>query len=124
MSKWLLLVGAILSEVSATLSLKAALDSPSWYVLVAAGYLASFGFLTLVLRHGMALGVAYGIWAALGVALTAAFSAVLFNEPFTTLMFVGMILVMAGVLAVELGSQHAPPAGGPDALEGTGSAGP
>ncbi|MGH3895258.1 MAG: QacE family quaternary ammonium compound efflux SMR transporter, partial [Rhodococcus qingshengii] len=31
MKKWLLLITAILTEVSATLSLRAALDHPAWY---------------------------------------------------------------------------------------------
>ena len=38
MTKWLLLAGAILSEVTGSLSLKGALDRPGLYVLVAAGY--------------------------------------------------------------------------------------
>ena len=107
MSKWLLLAGAILSEVTGSLALKAALDAPGYYVLVAVGYIASFTLLTLVLRAGMGLGVAYGIWAALGVALTAVMSALLFDEALTALMGVGIALVIAGVLLVEFGSQQA-----------------
>ena len=38
MTKWLLLAGSILSEVTGSLSLKGALDRPGLYVLVAAGY--------------------------------------------------------------------------------------
>ena len=38
-------------------------------VSVAIGYLAAFAFLSLTLSAGMGLGVAYGIWAASGVAL-------------------------------------------------------
>ena len=53
MHKWLLLGGAIVSEVSASLALQAALHQPAWYVLVGAGYLASFGFLAAVLRARM-----------------------------------------------------------------------
>ena len=71
MKKWLFLVGAILSEAAGSLSLKAALDHPAWYALVAAGFISAFLFLSLTLRQGMALGVAYGIWGASGVALTA-----------------------------------------------------
>ena len=65
MKKWLFLVGAILSESAGSLSLKAALGHPVWYLLVIAGFLAAFVFLALVLREGMALGVAYGIWGCL-----------------------------------------------------------
>lgn len=77
------------------------------YVVVVAGYVASFAFLALVLRAGLPLGVAYGIWGALGVALTALLSALLFAEPLTALMGLGMVLIIGGVLLVELGSQRA-----------------
>ena len=76
-------------------------------MLVAAGYIASFILLALVLRQGMALGVAYGIWGALGVATTAVMSSLIFGETLTALMGVGIVLIIAGVLTVELGSQHA-----------------
>ena len=107
MRKWMLLAGAIVSEVSASLSLKAALEHPGWFVVVVAGYLAAFVLLALVLRAGMPLGVAYGVWGALGVALTAGLAALLFGETLTPLMLVGIAMVMAGVLAVEIGSQRA-----------------
>lgn len=105
MKKWLLLLGAILSEVTGSLSLKAALDSPAFYVLVVVGFTSAFALLAAVLREGMPLGVAYGVWAALGVALTSVLSSVLFGEPFTVLMGLGIVLIMGGVLMVEIGSQ-------------------
>ena len=107
MRKWLLLAAAISCEVTASLSLKGALDAPALYVVVVAGYVASFAFLALVLRAGLPLGVAYGIWGALGVALTALLSALLFAEPLTALMGLGMVLIIGGVFLVELGSQCA-----------------
>lgn len=105
MTSWLLLVAAIFCEVTATLSLKGALDHPALYVVVVVGYLASFGLLAAVLRRGMALGVAYGIWGALGVALTAGASAVVFDEPLTGLMVAGLVLIVGGVLLVEAGAE-------------------
>ena len=107
MTKWLLLTGAILCEVTASLSLKGALDRPALYTVVLIGYVASFVLLAFVLRQGMGLGVAYGIWGALGVALTAVMSTLLFDEAFTGLMGVGIVLVIAGVLVVELGAHEA-----------------
>lgn len=100
-------MGAIVSEVTATLSLKGALDHSALYVVVAVGYTAAFAFLAGVLRAGMGLGVAYGIWAAAGVAATAVMSALLFDEPFTPVMGLGLGVIILGVLAVELGSQSA-----------------
>lgn len=107
MTKWTLLACAILSEVTGSMSLKAALGNPGWYAVTAVGFAVAFICLSQVLRHGMPLGVAYGIWGATGVALTAAASAVVFHEPLTGTMLVGIGLIIAGVLTVELGSQHA-----------------
>lgn len=101
---WSMLAAAILTEVAATLSLRAALDHSVWFVAVVTGYLAAFVLLGRVLGTGMQVGVAYGVWAASGVALTAALAAVLFADPFTGPMALGIALVIAGVLLVELGS--------------------
>ncbi|HEY8588511.1 MAG TPA: SMR family transporter, partial [Naasia sp.] len=104
MRAWLYLSAAIASEVAATLALKAALDVPALYAVVVAGYLAAFILLAAVLKAGMPLGVAYGVWGATGVALTAVLSLLLYAEPITGLMGVGIVLVIVGVLLVELGS--------------------
>ncbi len=104
---WVFLVGAIIFEVAATLALRmAAQGRKLWFFAVAVGYLAAFGFLTLTLANGMGLGVAYGIWAAAGVGLTAILSKLLFDEPFTWLMAAGIALVAGGVLMVEHGASH------------------
>lgn len=107
MKAWLLLAGAIVSEVTSSLSLKAATEQPLWYVVVAVGFTAAFVFLTLVLKEGMNLGVAYGVWGAMGVALTATMGALIYGEPLTGVMVFGIALVIGGVLTIELGSQHA-----------------
>ncbi|WP_419994303.1 DMT family transporter [Streptomyces boninensis] len=107
MRKWLLLTAAILMEVIATLSLRAALDGPAWYGVVVVGYVGAFTALSMVLRAGMGLGVAYGIWAAGGVALTAVLAKFIFGDALTGLMGVGIGLVIAGVMCVEMGSQAA-----------------
>lgn len=104
---WLLLAAAILAEVTGSLSLKGALDYPALYMVVAAGYLGAFTLLAVVLRTGMALGVAYGIWGASGVALTAIGSLLIFGEPITLLMGIGIVVIIIGVLCVELGAQTA-----------------
>ena len=103
---WLALGGAIISEVSATLALRQALNQPGFYVMVGIGYALAFILLSLTLKAGMPLGVAYGIWSAGGVAVTAIASRLLFSEPLTRTMVAGIALIMAGVLLVELGSAH------------------
>jgi small multidrug resistance pump len=104
---WLFLALAIITEVAATLSLKAATAVPALYVVVVLGYIASFVFLALVLKRGMALGVAYGVWGATGVALTATLSTLIFREAFTAMMGIGLACIIGGVLLVENGSHVA-----------------
>ena len=103
---WPALGGAIISEVSATLALRQALNQPGFYVVVGSGYALAFILLSLTLRAGMPLGVAYGLWSAGGVAVTAIASRLLFGEPLTRTMVAGIALIMAGVLLVEIGSAH------------------
>lgn len=105
MRKWALLAAAIVTEVAATLSLRASQDHAGWLLVVVTGYLGAFVLLTLVLRAGMPVGVAYGIWGALGTAATAALAAVLFGDPFTWPIAAGIGLIVGGVLLVELGSR-------------------
>jgi small multidrug resistance pump len=106
-TKWFFLGAAIVLEVAGSLSLKAALVAPAFYLLVVVGYVGAFLALFMSLRGGMGLGVGYGIWGASGVALTAVMSLVVFGEPITPLMVLGIVFIMGGVLLVELGSQAA-----------------
>lgn len=104
---WLFLAIAIVVEVGATLSLRMSTTGPrSWYVPVVIGYLTAFVMLSLALREGMNLGVGYGIWTAIGVALTAVLSKYLFGEALTRVMSLGIGILILGVLMVELGAPH------------------
>lgn len=105
-SAWLLLVATIILEVVATLSMKSALENPAFYLVTIVGYASSFVCLTLVLRLGIPLGIAYGIWAASGVALTAILSNQIFDEPFNFVMVIGLILLVGGVLCIEVGAHE------------------
>lgn len=100
----LCLAAAIVAEVSATLSLKAAVFAPGFVVIVVIGYTASFYCLALTLRFGKGLAAAYGIWGASGVVLTAAASSVLFAEHISPRMALGFAMIAAGVVVVEVAS--------------------
>ena len=71
-----------------------------------AGYATSFVLLSLTLRWGMTIGVAYGVWAAVGVGLVALVGAIFLEEGLTWLQVGGLVLIAAGVLALELGAAH------------------
>jgi small multidrug resistance pump len=105
---YLMLAGAILAEVVATVCLRASAGFtklvPS--IVVVIGYITAFGLLSQVLKRGMALGLAYGIWSGVGVALVALAGVAFFQDRFTPVQVGGLALVAAGVLALELGQQH------------------
>lgn len=104
---WPFLITAIIFEVTGTMALRmGAAGKKAWFIVVALAYLAAFTMLVITLANGMALGVAYGIWAAAGVALTAILSRFLFKEPLTWVMGLGIVLIVGGVLAVEIGATH------------------
>jgi len=101
---WLALVGAIVVEVCATLSMRASdgFRKRAWIAPVVLAYLISFALLWLTLRLGMPVGIAYGVWTACGVALVAVADRVLFKERLTPLMMAGIALIMCGVLTIDL----------------------
>jgi small multidrug resistance pump len=78
---------------------------PSTVVVV--GYLLSFVLLAQVLKRGLSVGVAYGIWAAVGVSLVALIGAVFLGESLTWIQVGGLVLVIAGVVAVQSGASVA-----------------
>lgn len=100
-----LLVLAVLAEVSGTLALRQSggLRRPGWVAVTVLAYVVAFAGLALVLQRGMPVGVAYGLWAALGIVLTAVAGRVLFRDPLNAQMVAGMVVVLAGVALVELG---------------------
>jgi len=101
---WLALVGAIVVEVCATLSMRASdgFRKRAWIAPVVIVYLISFALLWLTLRLGMPVGIAYGVWTACGVALVAVADRILFKERLTPLMMAGIALIIGGVLTIDL----------------------
>ncbi|WP_250003645.1 multidrug efflux SMR transporter [Actinoplanes sp. M2I2] len=97
---------AIAIEISATMALRVSdgLRVKKWIVPIVAGYTVSFVLLSLALQEGMPIGIAYGIWSAIGIAGTAIIARAAFKDPLTKTMAGGIALVITGVLLVELGS--------------------
>lgn len=105
---WFWLAGAIVAEVSGTVALRFSEGFtrvvPS--IIVVLGYGTAFYALSQALSRGMDLGIAYGVWAAAGVALVALIGAVFLGEGLTWVQLGGIALVIGGVLALELGRAH------------------
>lgn len=100
---------AILSEVVATSALKAAASFtrpiPSLVVLV--GYGSAFYFLSLCLNT-ISVGVAYAIWSGLGIVLIALFGWLFYRQPIDQAGLIGMGLIIAGVVILQLYSKAVP----------------
>lgn len=103
---YLYLIIAIVAEVIATSALKTAEGFtrlvPSLIVVV--GYAIAFYCLSLVLRT-MPVGIAYAIWSGVGIVLVAAIGAVLFGQKLDLAAIIGLGLIIAGVLVVNLVSK-------------------
>ncbi|WP_200171264.1 DMT family transporter [Tomitella cavernea] len=99
------LAAAIAAELFATLSLRASrgLERKSWLLPVVLGYVLAFGFLGGALEAGMPIGVAYGIWTATGIAMVALLARAIWGDPLTRRMLVGIGVIAAGVVLVEIG---------------------
>ncbi|HWL59101.1 MAG TPA: SMR family transporter [Paracoccus sp. (in: a-proteobacteria)] len=67
-------------------------------------YAASFYFLSLTLR-AMPLGIAYAIWSGLGIVLVSAIGLVVFGQRLDLPAVIGLGLIVAGVIVVNLFSK-------------------
>jgi small multidrug resistance pump len=107
---YLFLAGAIVAEVIATTALKFAtadgVNKIVPYAIVILGYVAAFAMLSQSLSKGVPLGIAYAIWAGVGVVLVVVISWLFFKESLTLVQIAGMVLVIGGVTMLELGGKH------------------
>jgi len=106
---WLYLVVAIAGEVIGTTALKASDGftrlGPS--MITVAGYTVAFYFLALVLRT-LPLGVTYAIWSGVGVAAVTLIGWVVYGQRLDWAAMVGIGLIVAGVLVLNLLSNSTP----------------
>lgn len=105
---YLLLAGAILSEVVATSLLKSTAGFTRLWPTLAClvGYTVSFVLLAQSIQRGMQVGVGYAIWSALGTTLIVAIGVLFLDEPVSAAKILGVALVVAGVVLLNLNSAH------------------
>ena len=97
---------AIVSEVFGTTFMKMSdgFTHPVFGLATAACYVASFVLLTFALKH-LSLGMAYGIWGGVGTLLTTLVGIVVWDDPFSIVVGIGMIAVVAGIALLSKGTQ-------------------
>ena len=101
-----LLFLAIVAEVAGTSALKMSDGftklGPS--LLVVVGYGLAFYFLALVLKS-IPIGVAYAIWAGVGIALITIIGTLAFDQKLDAPALAGIALIIGGVLVINLFSK-------------------
>ena len=105
---YLYLLIAIIAEVIATTALKASVSftKPIPSLIVVMGYGCAFYCLSLVLRE-MSVGVAYAIWCGLGIVLISLSALVFYGQKLDLPAIIGMVLIIAGVIVLNVFSDSA-----------------
>ena len=103
MPGYLYLAIAIAVEVVATTSMKAidGFNKPLPLLLVIGGYAIAFWMLTLVVRT-IPVGVAYAIWAGLGIVLVSIAAMFIYQQKLDLPAVLGMGLIVSGVVVIQL----------------------
>ncbi|RQO67416.1 QacE family quaternary ammonium compound efflux SMR transporter [Pedobacter sp. KBW06] len=106
--KFIYLFVAITAEVIATSALKASEQFskliPS--LIVIAGYMIAFYFLSLTLRT-MQVGIAYALWSGVGIVLVSAAGYFLYQQKLDLPAILGISLIILGVIVINVFSKSA-----------------
>jgi len=103
---WLMLLAAIIAEVSATSALKASDGFTKFWpsVIVIVGYASAFFLLSLLVKV-MPVGIVYAIWCGVGIALIAVVGWFYLGQKLDLPAILGIILITAGVVLISLFSR-------------------
>lgn len=101
---WIWLGIAIVCEISGTLMLKASEGFSKFWpsIGVVAGYGGAFVLMAKSLKT-IDVGITYAIWSGVGIIGAAIGGIVFFNEDLTKLNILGMAVIVAGVVVMNLG---------------------
>lgn len=106
MNQWLMLGIAIAAETIATSAMKASEGftraMPS--IIVVLGYGVAFYVLSLTLKT-IPIGIAYAIWSGVGIVLITLAGWILFGQKLDAPALVGMSLIIAGVVVMNVFSK-------------------
>jgi len=108
MMKYVYLLIAILSEVTATTALKASEQFTRLWpsVLVVLGYASAFYFMSITLKS-IPVGISYAIWSGVGIILISITGYFFYHQKLDTPAIIGMAFIIAGVLIINLFSKSA-----------------
>ena len=101
---WFLLSIAIVAEISGTLLLKASDGlSKLWPSIgVGIGYATAFALMAISLKK-LDVGITYAVWSGVGIMGAAVGGVVFFDQHLSKLNIIGMAIIIAGVVVMNLG---------------------
>ena len=104
---WLLLISAIVFEVSGTTCMKLSYGftrrAPT--ILMFIFYGLGFVPLNLALRR-IDISVAYAIWSGVGTAVITTIGILWFKEPVNALKLISIVLIIVGLVGLNLSAHH------------------
>ena len=97
---------AIIAEVIGTTALKSSegFSNTVPSIIVVVGYGVAFYFLSLVVKT-IPVGIAYAIWAGIGIVLIAIIAALFFKQIPDLPAIIGMLLIVSGVMVINIFSK-------------------
>ncbi|MCR9229639.1 MAG: SMR family transporter [bacterium] len=106
LTSYLALGVAIVLEVIGTSALQASqqFTRPVPTTITVVTYLSAFYFLSLALKM-IPVGIAYAIWSGVGIVLISCVGLILFKQKLDLSAILGLALIIAGVLVINLFSQ-------------------
>lgn len=105
MNAWLVLSIAIVAEVIATLALKASDGFTRWLpsLIVVIGYAIAFYGMSISLKS-IPVGIAYAVWAGVGIVLVSVFSWLFYQQTLTGVQWLGIVFIVSGVMVLNISS--------------------
>ncbi|MFP7570573.1 DMT family transporter [Marivita sp. S2033] len=100
---------AVLAETIGTTALQASqqFSRPLPSVIVVVSYAAAFYLLSVVLKT-FPVGIAYALWSGLGIVFIAIIGAAIFNQKLDIAAILGIGLILAGIVVINLFSNTTP----------------
>lgn len=107
MTAWLLLAGAIVTEIIATTFLKIAdgFTKPGPSIIVVVGYVVSFWMASLAMKT-IPLSITYAIWSGIGTLAISLIAVLFMREPMSGLKVLAILLIIGGVVLLNLLSSN------------------
>ncbi|WP_298357520.1 SMR family transporter [uncultured Litoreibacter sp.] len=105
---YLFLLFAVIAETVGTSALQSSQQFTRLWpsVLVVVAYAISFYLLALTLKY-MPVGIMYAIWSGLGIVLIAGIGFIYFGQKLDLPAFIGLMLIIAGIVVIHLFSKSA-----------------